>query len=60
MTPKTKGVTLPNSHKRSVKRNVARSKTTHKRAKVEAKASMAYLDLVLDNEGEAPYKRIEN
>ena len=41
-------------------RKVARSKTTHKRAKIEAKASMAYLDLVLDNAGEAPYKRIED
>ena len=49
LTPKTKGVTLPNDHKRSVKRYVARSKTTHKRAKIEAKASMAYSDLVPDN-----------
>jgi ADP-ribosylglycohydrolase len=60
LTPKTKGVTLPNDHKRSIKRTVARSKTTHKRAKIEAKASMAYLDLVLNNAGEAPYKRIED
>jgi hypothetical protein len=60
LTPKTKGATLPNDHKRSVKRNVARSKTTHKRAKIEAKASIVYSDLVLDNEEEAPYKRIED
>ena len=60
LTPKTKGVTLPNDHKRSVKRYVARSKTTHKRAKIEAKASMAYLDLVPDNKSEALYQRIED
>ena len=56
----TKGVTLPNDHKRSVKRYVARSKTTHKRAKIEAEASMAYSDLVPDNKSEAPYQRIED
>ena len=60
LTPKTKGVTLPNDHKRSVKRYVARSKTTHKRAKIEAEASMAYSDLVPDNKSEAPYQRIED
>ncbi len=60
LIPKTKGVTLPNDHKRSVKRNVARIKTTHKRTKIEAKASMAYSDLVPDNKSEAPYQRIED
>jgi hypothetical protein len=54
LTPKTKGVTLPHGHEMVAKRKVARSKATHKRAKIEAKASMAYLDLVLDNVGEAP------
>ena len=58
LTPKTKGVTLPNDHKRSVKRNVARSKTTHKRAKIETKASMDYSDLVPDN-SKAPYQQTE-
>ncbi len=59
MIPKTKGVALPNDHKRSVK-NVARSKTTHKRAKIEAKASMAYLHLAPHKESEASYQRIED
>ena len=58
LTPKTKGVALPNDHKRSVKRNVARSKTTHKRAKIDTKASMDYSDLVPDN-SKAPYQQTQ-